>query len=93
MRVSYTPGYYAPIPEEHIFPMKKFKGLHRYLIEQKIIYPSDVIEPSMVDMANLMTVHSNRYSNGIMNGNLGTKELRRLGLPWSMGLAKRSMQR
>lgn len=90
MRVSYAPGYYAPIPNEHIFPMKKFKGLHSYLTEQQIIHPSDIIEPSMVDMANLLTVHSNRYSKGIMNGNLGDKELRRLGLPWSEGLAVRS---
>lgn len=70
--------------------MKKFKGLHSYLTEQQIIHPSDIIEPSMVDMANLLTVHSNRYSKGIMNGNLGDKELRRLGLPWSEGLAVRS---
>lgn len=70
--------------------MKKFKGLHSYLTEQQIIHPGDIIEPSMVDMANLLTVHSNRYSKGIMNGNLGDKELRRLGLPWSEGLAVRS---
>lgn len=90
MRVSYAPGYYAPIPNEHIFPMKKFTGLHRYLIEQEVIYPGDVVAPSMVDMANLMGVHSPRYSNGIMNGDLGRKELRRLGLPWSKKLAIRS---
>lgn len=90
MRVSYAPGYYAPIPNEHIFPMKKFRGLHRYLTEQGLIDPSDVIAPSMVDMANLMTVHSTRYSNGIMNGDLDKRELRKLGLPWSKGLAVRS---
>lgn len=90
MRVSYAPGYHASIPDEHIFPMKKFKGLHRYLTEQEIIYPGDIIEPSMVDMANLMSVHSPRYANGIMSGDLGDQELRRLGLPWSKGLAVRS---
>lgn len=90
MRVSYAPGYYAPIPNEHIFPMKKFRGLHRYLSEQELIDPSDVIAPSMVDMANLMTVHSTRYSNDIMNGDLDKRELRKLGLPWSKGLAVRS---
>ena len=90
MRVSYAPGYYAPIPDEHVFPMKKFKGLHRYLLDKNVIRPSEVVEPSMVDMANLQTVHSGRYSSGIMNGNLEKKELRRLGLPWSKGLAVRS---
>ncbi len=90
MRVSYSPGYYAPIPNEHIFPMKKFMGLYRYLTEQNLITESDIIEPSMVNLANLMTVHTQRYSDGIMTGNLESREMRKLGLPWSKGLAKRS---
>lgn len=90
MRVSYAPGYYAPIPDEHIFPMKKFKGLHRYLLEENIIASSDVVAPSMVDMANLQMVHTKDYAHGIMKGNLDSKKLRRLGLPWSKRLAIRS---
>lgn len=90
MRVSYAPGYYAPIPDEHIFPMKKFKGLHRYLLEENIIASSDVVAPSMVDMANLQLVHTQDYANGIMEGKLNKKKLRRLGLPWSKRLAIRS---
>ena len=90
MRVSYAPAYYAPIPNEHIFPMKKFKGLHHYLLEKNIIASSDVVAPSMVDMANLQMVHTRDYANGIMNGDLGKKKLRRLGLPWSKRLAIRS---
>lgn len=90
MRVSYSPGYYAPIPHEHIFPMRKFEGLYRYVLEQNLISDSDIIAPSMVDMANLLSVHTPRYANGIMTGNLESKELRRLGLPWSRKLAIRS---
>ena len=90
MRVSYSPGYYAPIPHEHIFPMRKFEGLYRYVLEQNLISDSDIIVPSMVDMANLLSVHTPRYANGIMKGNLESKELRRLGLPWSRKLAIRS---
>lgn len=90
MRVSYSPGYYAPIPHEHIFPMRKFEGLYRYVIENKMIGASDIIAPSMVDMANLLSVHTPRYAEGIMTGNLNPKELRRLGLPWSKKLAIRS---
>ena len=90
MRVSYSPGYYAPIPHEHIFPMGKFEGLYRYVLENEMISSSDIIVPTMVDMANLLSVHTNRYADGIMTGNLGHKELRRLGLPWSEKLAIRS---
>ncbi|WP_138429490.1 histone deacetylase family protein [Fodinibius saliphilus] len=90
MRLSYSPDYYAPIPNEHIFPMKKFTALHHYLLEQNLIDSSDIVEPSPVDIPNLTTVHSQRYSNGIVNGDLGKRELRKLGLPWSKRLAHRS---
>ena len=90
MRVSYSPGYYAPIPHEHIFPMGKFEGLYRYVLDKEMISVTDIIEPSMVDMANLLSVHTPRYAEGIMTGKLERRELRRLGLPWSEKLAIRS---
>jgi len=90
MRVSYTPGYFAPIGENHIFPMGKFEGLHRYLTEEGIVYTSDVIQPQMADMATLMQVHTPRYLNAILNGMLEKKEARKLGLPWTPELAVRS---
>ena len=90
MRVSYSSGYYAPIPEDHVFPMKKFQGLYRYLIENGIIQQHQVIEPSQADTAQLMHVHTQRYLKGIFSGELERKEERRLGLPWSPGLARRS---
>ncbi len=90
MRVSYTPGYYAIIPNEHIFPMGKFQGLHRYLLEKEILFEFEIIEPKMVDFINLMTAHTQRYSYGVWNGTLDKKEIRRMGLPWTKSLAIRS---
>ncbi len=90
MRVSYVPSYYAPIPEDHIFPMGKFTGLHRYLLDKEIIAPGNIVAPSPVDMTNLLTVHTNNYAEGILEGTLDRKKIRRLGLPWSRRLALRS---
>jgi acetoin utilization deacetylase AcuC-like enzyme len=90
LRVSYTPGYVAPLPEGHIFPMKKFSGLYSYLISNEIIRKDRVIEPNMVDFINLMTVHSGRYSKGVWTGELSAREIRRMGLPWTKELAVRS---
>ena len=70
--------------------MGKFEGLYRYVVENEMISASDVIAPSMVEMPNLVSVHTPRYTEGIMTGNLERKELRRLGLPWSKKLAVRS---
>jgi len=90
MRVSYSAGYYAPIPKEHIFPMGKFAGLHRYLLDTSVISQKDVVEPSLVDFAHLLCLHTFRYATGIWEGSLSKKEIRRLGLPWSKKLAIRS---
>lgn len=90
MRVSYSPSYYAPIPEDHIFPMRKFTGLHQYLLDNEIIAPDNIITPSPVDMTNLLTVHTNDYAEGILKGTLDRRKSRRLGLPWSRRLALRS---
>lgn len=90
MRVSYADGYYADIPENHVFPMRKFAGLHRFLLDKKIVENSHIVAPRMVDRSTLRMVHSERYLSAILDGNIGKKEERKLGLPWSPSLAVRS---
>lgn len=90
MRVSYCPAYYAQIPDEHIFPMKKFQGLYQYLTQKEIIPSSHVIQPPMADHAHLLSTHSKRYVYGIWDCTLDKKEVRRMGLPLSKSLAIRS---
>lgn len=90
MRVSYAPGYYAPIQEDHVFPMRKFEQLHRYLLDTGTLRDMDVITPREADYTDLSLVHTDYYLSGILDGQLTRKEERRLGLPWSPGLARRS---
>lgn len=90
MRVSYAPGYYAPIQEDHVFPMRKFEQLHRYLLDTGTLRDMDVITPRLADYNELSLVHTDYYLRGILDGELTRKEERRLGLPWSPGLATRS---
>lgn len=90
MRISYSHGYNAPIPRDHIFPIGKFEGLYRYLTENEIVAEDRIVEPGMVDMQNLLTVHTRSYSEGVMCGTLNKNEIRRIGLPWSKELAIRS---
>lgn len=90
MRVSYSPRYVAPLPDGHIFPMEKFSGLYHYLISKGIIEKKNVVEPTLADFVNLNLVHTRRYTQGVWTGELSRKEIRKLGLPWSNGLATRS---
>jgi|TARA_R100000388_G_scaffold95028_1_gene85880 acetoin utilization deacetylase AcuC-like enzyme len=70
--------------------MKKFKGLHSYLLNKRILSESEIVEPSMADQSNLITAHTQRYVKAILNGTLDRKEERRMGLPWTQSLAVRS---
>jgi acetoin utilization deacetylase AcuC-like enzyme len=89
-RVSYSPDYYAPIPETHAFPMRKFEGLHAYLTQNEIIPSRFVIKPGMIDISALRSVHTENYTNEILHGFSDKKKERKLGLPWSLGLMRRS---
>lgn len=90
MRVSYSPGYVAPLPEGHIFPMKKFSGLYDYLLHHGVIKKVDVVKPGLANFTDINLVHTKRYSAGLWSGELSRKEIRKLGLPWSKKLAVRS---
>lgn len=90
LRVSYHPGYYAPIPETHAFPMRKFEGLRAHLTGTGVVREEDVIPPKMISAQDLQLVHTPRYIDGVINGGLDPKEIRRLGLPWTHQLGVRS---
>lgn len=90
MRVSFSPGYNAELPDGHIFPMEKFVVLHQHLLNRGVIRENQVVKPTMVDLANLCSVHTNRYASSVWAGTLTRKEERRMGLPWSRSLAVRS---
>lgn len=90
MRVSYSPGYVAPLPDGHIFPMRKFSGLYHNLLNNNIISERDVVLPTMADFSHLYASHTKQYSDGVWTGTLSKKEIRRMGLPWSKKLAIRS---
>lgn len=90
MRVSFSPGYSAPLPERHPFPMSKFVALHQILLREGLVRPEEVIEPYEAEWEDLLRVHTYEYLNSLKNGTLDPTEERKLGLPWSKGLVRRS---
>lgn len=90
MRVSYSPGYYVPLPEGHPFPMAKFPALHRLLLREELLHPDEVVEPRMADWSDLLWVHTPAYLQALAEGSLARAAERRMGLPWSERLVARS---
>ncbi|HET9712955.1 MAG TPA: histone deacetylase [Pyrinomonadaceae bacterium] len=90
MQVFYTPRYYADIGAGHIFPIRKFELVRDRLLAEGTLHPSDLREPSAATIDDVRLVHTDDYVSRLCNGELTPKELRRLGLPWSESLVRRS---
>ncbi len=90
MRVFYTPRYYADIGEGHIFPIRKFELVRDRLLEEGTLLPEDLVEPEPASLDEISLVHTEDYVTRLCAGTLRSGELRRLGLPWSESLVRRS---
>jgi acetoin utilization deacetylase AcuC-like enzyme len=90
MRVFYTSKYYANIGDTHIFPIRKFELVRDQLLREGTLQPKELVEPTPADINDVLLVHSTDYVTRLCNGTLTEKEIRRLGLPWSESLVRRS---
>lgn len=90
MRVSYHDGYVVPLPTRHAFPMAKFSALRDLLVAEGVVREADIVAPREADWADLLLVHSRRYLGALAAGTLTRAEERRMGLPWSEALVRRS---
>jgi acetoin utilization deacetylase AcuC-like enzyme len=90
MQVFYTPRYYADIGDNHVFPIRKFELVRDKLLAEGTLKPEELVDPSPAPIEDVLLVHTHDYVSRLCSGNLTTKELRRLGLPWSESLVRRS---
>jgi len=90
VQVFYTPRYYADIGEGHTFPIRKFELVRDQLLAEGTLRPDEVFEPQPAPLEDVLLVHTEDYVSRLCNGELTAKEIRRLGLPWSETLVRRS---
>ena len=90
MKVFYSPNYYADIGDGHVFPIRKFELVRDRLLQEGTLQPEDVVEPAPASIADVLQVHTEDYVTRLCAGTLTSQELRRLGLPWSESLVRRS---
>ncbi len=89
-KLFYSPYYYADIGENHVFPIRKFELVKDILLNEGTIKPHEIIAPEPAEIKDLLLVHTEDYISRLVSGNLTAKEVRKLGLPWSESLVRRS---
>jgi len=90
VQVFYTPRYYADIGQGHIFPIRKFELVRDKLLAEGTLHPEEIVEPNPAPLEDVLLVHTQDYVSRLCSGDLTPKEVRRLGLPWSESLVRRS---
>jgi acetoin utilization deacetylase AcuC-like enzyme len=88
--IVYHPHYIAPLPQGHRFPMVKFQKLYELLLKDGILTPKNLYQPEIPDQSLLELVHSPDYIENYCQGTLDAKAQRRIGLPWSPELVRRT---
>lgn len=88
--IVYHPDYVAPLPDGHRFPMVKFRQLYETLIADGVAHPSQFHTPDMPPHHWIELVHFPDYVRAYCEGTLEPKAQRRIGLPWSPAIARRT---
>ncbi|OBT11928.1 histone deacetylase [Shewanella sp. UCD-FRSSP16_17] len=79
------------LPSAHRFPTTKYQLLQQYLISSGIANTKDFHSPTKICIDQLKQVHDPDYVDGFLANTLDTKQMRRIGFPWSESLVDRTL--
>jgi acetoin utilization deacetylase AcuC-like enzyme len=88
--IVYHPDYVAPLPVGHRFPMLKFRLLYDRLLKDGVAVVEQFHQPESPPLEWIELVHTHEYVANYCNGTLDQKAQRRIGLPWSPALVRRT---
>jgi acetoin utilization deacetylase AcuC-like enzyme len=88
--VVHHPGYVAPLPDGHRFPMAKYGRLIEVLREQGLAGRENVHAPAPAPAEWLTLAHDRGYVDAILGLSAGPAIVRRIGLPLSPAMVLRS---
>lgn len=90
MIAYYTDTFVLPLPEEHRFPMRKYAGLRRRVLDDGTLNADQLCIPHAATDTQILRCHDAEYLHKITTGTLSPREITRIGFPWSPQLVERS---
>ena len=90
MRIFYTDQFTIPLPAKHTFPVQKYAMLRKRLLASNRIAMENFHIPPAATLEDIMRVHDENYIRRFINGELTSREIRPIGLPWSREIVERS---
>ncbi len=90
LNVVYNDNYDIPLPEGHRFVGTKFSDLYNYIKNSNLYTNFTIHQSKSAPINDVQVVHNRDYVLSVKEGNLSRDQERRINLPWSARLAKRS---
>ena len=90
-RLATSDHYTLELPAGHRFPIAKYALIYEQLLWQGIASKADFYEPGLCAEADVLRVHTAAYWQRVRDLRLSAAEVRRLGLPQSPQLVRRSL--
>lgn len=88
--IIYHSDYVAPLPPGHRFPMSKFQQLYELLLADGVAQREQFYTPECPPPDLIELVHTPNYVQAYCQGTLEFQAQRRIGLPWSPALVRRT---
>jgi acetoin utilization deacetylase AcuC-like enzyme len=90
MYAFYSDHYVIDLPANHRFPIQKYRRIRERLLSEGTLRADELLEPTLADPRDICRVHTEDYWEQLHRGTLPAAAIRRLGLPWSESLVRRS---
>jgi acetoin utilization deacetylase AcuC-like enzyme len=90
VRVFHSDEFDFPLPKGHRFPLTKFRLLRQELERAGLVAPGELIAAPPLTDEEILRVHDPGYLERLKAGQLSSKEVARIGLPWSTDLVERA---
>ena len=91
MKVFYSDKYTFQLPEDHRFPISKYRRLREKLIEERILSGDELYEPGLASKDQILNTHTEEYFESFETGSIDSQAMRKIGFPWSYELHLRSL--
>lgn len=79
-----------PLPPRHRFPGGKYTRLRQRVTSERLLGRAALAASPPAALAELAHAHADDYITAVLQGTLSPQAQRRIGLPWSATLARRS---
>ena len=88
--IVHHPDYLAPLRPGHRFPMSKYGYLREALIKRGLLAPGRYLAPAEAARGQIELAHQTGYVDRVLSGTLTRDEVRRIGLPQTDRVVRRS---